>query len=482
MIRYKLRKIIDGTGLLFLRLSVRRKKIDTDISLKIKMPVKDWANETQLPKNIYDKRPRADLGGMSYAQLAEMLMKIKRLLIAAEQDGTLNMELARKIIHNVISGEVADDVSKADQVPDVFQMPDAYLEPQPQQRKQTFMEFVEQYISECESGERTKTRSTKRMASSTLKRYRGVQEQLKEYQKKRHCVIDWDDITLDFYDDLKQFFIRKDYSPNTIALTIKVLKTFLYAARDMHLTTREDFTSRKFSADWEQVDNIYITQERLDEMADFDMSSYRKMKIRAEKYAKDDEERKTLLHALRRDVYRRSLSEARDVFVMGCLTGQRVSDYKRINADMVETIVGDRKFLHLVQLKTGKDVYVPYFDTMKRILDRYDGELPHVYEQHLNERIKVVGLLLGWTEPAGLTEHKGLMEYASEKRFCDAIKTHTARRTFATNAYKAGVPLSAIIAVTGHSSEEMLKRYLKLGSKERGLLAAEEFDKVHKAM
>ena len=56
--------------------------------------------------------------------------------------------------------------------------------------------------------------------------------------------------------------------------------------------------------------------------------------------------------------------------------------------------------------------------------------------------------------------------------------THTARRTFATNAYKAGVPLSAIMAVTGHSSEEMLRRYLKLGTKERALLAAAEFDKI----
>jgi integrase len=70
------------------------------------------------------------------------------------------------------------------------------------------------------------------------------------------------------------------------------------------------------------------------------------------------------------------------------------------------------------------------------------------------------------------------LQYESSKRFCDAIKTHTARRSFATNSYKAGVPLSAIMAVTGHSSEEMLKRYLKLNTKEKALLAAAEFDKV----
>jgi integrase len=145
---------------------------------------------------------------------------------------------------------------------------------------------------------------------------------------------------------------------------------------------------------------------------------------------------------------------------------------------MIETIQGKRKFLHLVQVKTGKDVYIPYNDMIGSILKKYKNGLPKIYDQHLNDRIKVVGLLLGWTEPAGLTEHRGLMEYPSKKRFCDAIVTHTARRTFATNAYRDGVPLSAIMAVTGHSSEEMLRRYLKLSTKERALLAAEAFDKV----
>ena len=41
-----------------------------------------------------------------------------------------------------------------------------------------------------------------------------------------------------------------------------------------------------------------------------------------------------------------------------------------------------------------------------------------------------------------------------------------------------GVPLSAIMAVTGHSSEDMLKKYLKLDSKEKALLALAEFKKT----
>lgn len=404
--------------------------------------------------------------------LTSKLWSLLKELGVRQKAGTLTEQALSDTIRAIFHQEEIAEIKKAEERKEV----------QRQVSKPMFADFVRQHISECESGERLKHKSTRKVMPGTIKNYKGFLAQVEEYQKSRHRVIGWDDFSMDFYKDFKQFFIEKQYSPNTIARHVKTMKTMLYAARAMQLTTRDDFTSSQWSADREDVDNIYIPTTRLKQMADFDMSSYEEMKECAKKYASDDKEKKELIHALKRDIYRRKLSEARDIFLLGCLTGQRVSDYKRINRDMIETIVGERQFLHLVQVKTGKDVYVPYSEMIGSILDRYDGELPKVYDQHLNERIKVVGLLLGWTEPAGLTEHKGLLSYQSPKRFCDAIKTHTARRTFATNAYKSGVPLSAIMAVTGHSSEEMLKRYLKLNNKERALLAAVEFDKVKEAL
>ena len=111
----------------------------------------------------------------------------------------------------------------------------------------------------------------------------------------------------------------------------------------------------------------------------------------------------------------------------------------------------------------------------------YGGKLPKVYDQKVNDHIKTVGHLLGWTEPAGIMERHGLMELRSRKKFYECIKTHTARRTFATNAYKNGVSLSSIMAVTGHSSEAMLRKYLKLDNKERAIMAAAEFEKLRRA-
>ncbi len=465
MIQIAIRSKKDNVGTLAVRIVNRKMAINSYVSLHLKIKVKDWLDEAQLPKNCFDERPVKELDGMSYAQLTQILQDLKKVLQPLDENNSISITHARTLINTIVSQHKMVDYIQAEATP----VPKG---------KPTFMEFVSQFIEECEKGERLKQKSTKKVSPGTIKNYKGFLTQMLEYQKSRKRIVDWDDLNLDFYRDYKQFFIEKDYSPNTIARHIKSMKTMLYAAKDMHYTTRDDFTSRQWSADREDVENIYIPQDRLKEMYEFDLSDYTALKVCADKYAKDDAERMTLIRSLQRKHYRKKLAEARDIFLMGCLTGQRVSDYKRITKDMIETIQGDRKFIHLVQVKTEKEVYVPYDSRMTAILDKYDGQLPCMYEQDLNDRIKVVGLLLGWTESAGLTERRGVMTYASKKRFCDALVTHTARRTFATNAYKAGVPLSAIMAVTGHASEDMLRRYLKLNSKERALLAAEAFDKV----
>ena len=190
--------------------------------------------------------------------------------------------------------------------------------------------------------------------------------------------------------------------------------------------------------------------------------------------APDDEERAVMRDQLTRRTPR-LLNEAKDIFVVGCLTGQRVSDYKRVNETMYRRLADGNDYIYLQQDKTGKWIYIPLDLRVRAILARYGGRLPHIYDQDLNERIKVIGRLMGWRENAGITELHGMMEVPTQKKFYECIKTHTARRTFATNAYKRRISLSAIMIITGHSSERMLKKYLKLDNEERAIMAAAEF-------
>jgi site-specific recombinase XerD len=48
----------------------------------------------------------------------------------------------------------------------------------------------------------------------------------------------------------------------------------------------------------------------------------------------------------------------------------------------------------------------------------------------------------------------------------ELISTHTARRSFATNAYKAGVPTLSIMKITGHTKESTFLKYIKVSAEE----------------
>lgn len=460
----------NGTVNLYVRLK-KKDVINNAITLGVTLCNEDWKSVESILKSAILSQKN---GGAVFIRdaLAMNLWTIKNGLDVMLENDSFSILLARNFVNSVLHDNLNIDAEAES---------DSLHNDVPVEKRMTLMEWIKEYIRQCETGERLKQRSTKRISPGTIKSTKGTLSQLQEYERVRHCRLDFDDMTLDFYDDLKRFFLKKSYSPNTIGRHVKNLKTILFAAEDMKLTTTTDFKSSRFSVDHEDVDNVYVTEERLDEMEALDMSDYREMKKRAELYAKDEEERKSLVHALKREVYRKNLTEARDIFLVGCLTGQRVSDYKRIDSNMIETLRDGRQYIRITQTKTGKEVFLPLDERVPRILGKYDGHLPKIYDQHLNDRIKVVGLLLGWTEPAGMTEHRGTMRYKSSKRFCDALKTHTARRTFATNAHKAGVSLSSIMAVTGHSSEAMLRKYLKLDNQERAILAATEFERRKKS-
>ena len=94
----------------------------------------------------------------------------------------------------------------------------------------------------------------------------------------------------------------------------------------------------------------------------------------------------------------------------------------------------------------------------------------------MNKLIKSVGLLPGWTWDCGLDEKR--LNPKRGRRFCDMLLSHAARRSFAANAYKAGVPLSSIQAITGPSSEAQLRRYLKLDAEEKAVIALKDFEGI----
>jgi len=58
----------------------------------------------------------------------------------------------------------------------------------------------------------------------------------------------------------------------------------------------------------------------------------------------------------------------------------------------------------------------------------------------------------------------------------ELITVHTARRSFATNAYLAGVPTISIMKITGHRTESAFMKYIKISQEQNAdLLSSHPF-------
>ena len=322
------------------------------------------------------------------------------------------------------------------------------LKPQATQITYTLNSFILSYINDLETGKRLKKKKDVKVSEGTIKSIKGFRSQFSNYQEAKKRVLDFEDITMDFYNDFKSYLLfDKSYSINTIGRMIKILKTVMYAAKDMKLHNNREIENKDFSANYEDVDNVYLTEERIDVLYNMDLSKHT------------------------------AWEKIRDVFIVGCLTGQRVSDYKRINSNMIVKLDNKLDYIELTQEKTEKTVYIPLDWRIKNILDKYEGTLPKVYDQKINDIIKKICEQAGFIELVDTTKRRAGLKATISKRFCDMVKTHTARRSLCTNMYKSGARLSYIMTISGHESEDQLKTYLKLNDKEKAMLADDGYFK-----
>lgn len=153
----------------------------------------------------------------------------------------------------------------------------------------------------------------------------------------------------------------------------------------------------------------------------------------------------------------------RDIFLVGVLTGQRLSDYKNFSRkNIVER--GGAEYLEFNQKKTQKPISIKMPKEVGRILDKHDGKLPVFSDPHFNRQLKKIAKKAGLNREVILSRQYA--EGVKEERTTvhEAIVSHTARRTFVTLAISRGISLDQLMTITGHSSLKTLTQYLKKGN------------------
>ena len=293
--------------------------------------------------------------------------------------------------------------------------------------KPTLTKLIERFINgEIRSGGKEK-------AINTLYAYKNVQKHLYNYGLKIKKVIDFEDVTLEFFYGYTHYLSKElNLKRNTIAKNIKILKAFMGEAVDLNYTSNLAFRSRKFSASPEETDSIALSWKEIAKLHSFDLS------------------------------HNPRLEAVKDLFVFGCRVGFRYSDYSTIKRENIIVTEGKTR-IRIKQKKTPNNppVEVICDKIALEILEKYKhnhNSLPIAKKnQPFNADLKEVCRL------AGLTE-KGRLASEPEKELYKCISSHTARRSFATHYSNKGVNTRYLMQITGHKTEFAFARYLKNGS------------------
>ena len=297
-----------------------------------------------------------------------------------------------------------------------------------------FMEYVVHFIKTSNNRE------------STKKSYNRSYRDYLEYEKSRKTKLTFTKIDIDFYNDFVKFLKSKKYAPNTIGTRIKNLKTFLSNAKEAGSPVNDDFKKKAFAKPKQETDAIYLSETEL--MAIYNLN---------------------LDNAPR-------LDRARDLFLIGAYTGLRFSDLTQLNKD---NITGGT--IAIRTIKTGTPVVIPLHSVVRAILKKYENVLPKMpSNQKFNDYIKEVAELAEISDPVKVERTKGDMTVKTSVPKYELTTSHTARRSFATNAFLADIPAISIMEITGHKTESAFMKYIKISPEDnaRKLMQHKFFKKM----
>lgn len=157
-------------------------------------------------------------------------------------------------------------------------------------------------------------------------------------------------------------------------------------------------------------------------------------------------------------------AQVRDIFIVGCLTGLRYSDYSRLSED--NFVNGN---IEITTQKTNTRVVIPVHPIISHIIERNNGYGFLNYkksQQNFNLRIKYICRKAGITDKVYSERIEGFDRVRRVHKKYELISSHTARRSCATNMYLAGVPIARIMLITGHKTEQSFFSYIRIGKEE----------------
>lgn len=289
------------------------------------------------------------------------------------------------------------------------------------------------FIVDCQAGVRLSPKRQK-LKSTSLHTYfttLGHWKKFEEVQQRKIALKDFNQKDIDQFSDY--LIIDCELAMNTHAKVLTDMLQVLKYAIHLKLLPPSRLVEFDFDTRREETDSIYLTETELLELMSVDQ------------FNSEVEE------------------QVRDVFVLGCFTGMRFSDYSTLDTKAIRN-----NRLEFVQKKTGNKVTIPIHPTVRQILEKYNYTLPEVPPNNeFNRIIKIVGEKL----PSLHVSFVKQITYKRERKQVKMMKyeflqTHTARRSFCSNEYLRGTDPMVIMAISGHKSHKSFMRYIKVSNEQ----------------
>lgn len=322
------------------------------------------------------------------------------------------------------------------------------------------LDYFKLFIKESEDGTRL-TPKGRKFDRRSIQKYNTVLSSLQTFGKSYDLTFD--SIDKNFYNkyvkylnteisntlpDGKKKITKIAFSINNVGKYIQVIKTFLTWATENGVNQNLYYRSRQFKAPKEPGFSIYLNEQEIEAIYMYDLSR--------------------VPH----------LERIRDLFIVGCWTGLRFSDFTNIQPENIE---GD--FIKIKTFKTETPVVIPVHWMVRKIFEKYDGKYPNnlppaTTNQNMNDGLKEIAKKIDLLKVTIYEEGvRGGIKFKEKSSKWKHVVTHTARRSFATNVYLSGFPAISIMKITGHSTEKAFLAYIKITPEENAKKLLEHWKK-----
>lgn len=313
----------------------------------------------------------------------------------------------------------------------------------------TPLKFFRSYVENMHK--KVDPRTGRYIADRTITHHKTVLKRYEDFFAEKRLKDDFSVFDLHFQDLFIDWaYTSKNYRYNTIPASFSLLKVWLNEAARQGLI--KDETYKSYRSKSVEVDNIYLTEDEISRLYALDIPTLKS---------------KGLIDS------KSSMEETRDLFVIGCWTGLRQSDLNHLEKALFDV---EAETITVVTEKTAEKVTIPMHRYIKELYVKYEGKFPKMcYKSRFNEHLKELGRLAEINDEVIIKENRGGKVTSIKYKKYQLIKSHTARRSFATNLYLKGAPTISIMKLTGHTTEANFMKYIKVTREENAQLMQQFF-------